>query len=58
MEEEKAENPVIYEYLIANGFEEYYDDHGNIRVRGKDLDVPFEVFAQLTIAILRNRAHK
>lgn len=53
MEEEKNLNPIIYEYLVENGFEEYYDESGEIRVRGKDVDVSFETFAQLTIALLK-----
>lgn len=53
MEEEKIFNPIIYEYLVENGFEEYYGEDGEIRVRGQDIDVSFETFAQLTIALLK-----
>lgn len=54
MEEEKEENPLLYEWLIQNGFEEYWTEHScELRVKGVDLDLPFEEFARFMCAVMR-----
>ena len=57
MEVLKAEDPIIYDYLVKNNYEaRYIDDElyvfGDF---GEWTDrVPFEFFAQITCATLRN----
>ena len=58
MEVLRQEDPVIYDYFIAMGYEMVYRN-GVFRVIGEDFDLPFETFTLLTIGFIKkkNKAH-
>ncbi len=59
MEEEKIANPLLYNWLVENGYEEYWTEHSReLRVRGQDLDLPFDKFADFICAVMRAEDHQ
>ena len=52
MEVLRQEDPVIYDYFIAMGYEMVYHN-GVFRVIGEDFDLPFETFSLLTTGFIK-----
>jgi hypothetical protein len=53
MEVLRQEDPAIYDYFIAMGYEMVYHS-GVFRVIGEDFDLPFETFALLTTGFIKH----
>ena len=50
MEEEAHKNPALHSWLVKNELELYWTDgSAELRVRGTDFDLPFDLFAKIAI---------